>query len=111
MQDTCSAEQINDMREGKGIVAAGIWYSNSKQYSAPSSTVAAGKPGSPVGQSSSSSKSTNSGSSGTTTVALTGVFTATATPSPTKGAASDGVNRTSKWIQSLLALCGLLVVM
>jgi hypothetical protein len=111
VQDTCSSEQISDMKQGKGIVAAGIWYSNSKQYSAPSSTVAAGKPGTPVSQSSTSSKSTNSGSSGTSTVALTGVFTATATPSPTEGTASGRKEGLSKWIQSLLALCALTVVM
>ncbi|KAI4721806.1 alpha/beta-hydrolase [Aureobasidium sp. EXF-10727] len=107
MQDTCSADQIEDMQEGKGIVAGGIWYSNSKQYSAPSSTVTAGKPGTPVTSSSTSSKST-SGST-TSTVALTGVFTATATPSPTQGAASGTHGAMHKWIQSLLVLCALAV--
>ncbi|CAD0109236.1 unnamed protein product [Aureobasidium uvarum] len=98
MQDTCSAEQIEDMQEGKGIVAGGIWYSNSKQYSAPSSTVTAGKPGTPVTSSSTSSRST-SGST-TSTVALTGVFTATATPSPTQGAASGAHDAMHEWIQN-----------
>jgi hypothetical protein len=109
MQDTCSAEQIEDMRDSKGIVAAGIWYSNSKQYVAPSSTVTAGKPGTPVAQSS-SSKSTESGSSSTSTVALTGVFTATATPSPSQGGA-EGIGAMPKWIQSLLGMCALAVML
>jgi hypothetical protein len=105
MQDTCSADQIGEMQDSKGIVAAGIWYSNSKQYVAPSSTVTAGKPGTPVAQSSSSKSS-----SSTSTVALTGVFTATATPSPSKGEAGRMVAM-HEWIQSLLGLCALAVVL
>jgi len=104
IHDTCSAEQIEEMQDSKGIVAAGIWYSNSKEYVAPSSTVTAGKPGTPVTQSSSSKSS-----SSTSTVALTGVFTATATPSPSQGGAGE-VEAMHKWIQSLLVLCVLAVV-
>jgi hypothetical protein len=105
MQDTCSAEQIEDMRDSKGIVAAGIWYANSKQYVAPSSTVTAGKPGTPVAQSSSSSSGSSS-----STVALTGVFTATATPSPSTGGSGE-VEAMHKWTQSLLGLCALAVIL
>lgn len=105
IHDTCSAEQIEEMQDSKGIVAAGIWYSNSKEYVAPSSTVTAGKPGTPVTQSSSSKSS-----SSTSTVALTGVFTATATPSPSQGGAGE-VGAMHRWIQSLLVLCVLAVVM
>ena len=95
-----------------GMVAAGVYYSNSKQYNAPSSTVTAGKPGTPVARSSTSLSSSGSGSSSSSrsTVALTGVFTATATPSPTQGAATERVT-IAKWIQNLLALVAVMVVM
>lgn len=105
LHDTCSTEQIEEMQDSKGIVAAGIWYSNSKEYVAPSSTVTAGKPGTPVTQSPSSKSS-----SSTSTVALTGVFTATATPSPSQGG-SEKVEAMHGWIQSLLVLCVLGVVL
>lgn len=105
LQDTCSTEQIEEMQDSKGIVAAGIWYSNSKEYVAPSSTVTAGKPGTPVTQSPSSKSS-----SSTSTIALTGVFTATATPSPSQGGAGE-LEAMHRWIQSLLVLCMLAVVL
>ncbi|THW29396.1 TFP11-domain-containing protein, partial [Aureobasidium pullulans] len=90
--DTCSIDQLKHMLLEDGMVAAGVYYSNSKQYNAPSSTVTAGKPGTPVARSSTSLSSSGSGSSSSrSTVALTGVFTATATPSPTQGAATERV--------------------
>ena len=110
--DTCSIDQLKHMLLEDGIVAAGVYYSNSKQYNAPSSTVTAGKPGTPVARSSTSLSSSGSGSSSSSrsTVALTGVFTATATHSPTQGAATERVT-IAKWIQNLLALVAVMVVM
>ncbi|THX49244.1 alpha/beta-hydrolase [Aureobasidium pullulans] len=109
--DTCSIDQLKHMLLEDGMVAAGVYYSNSKQYNAPSSTVTAGKPGTPVARSSTSLSSSGSGSSSSrSTVALTGVFTATATPSPTQGAATERVT-IAKWIQNLLALVAVMVVM
>ena len=66
------------MLAGKGLVVNGIFYSNNKETTSglPSSSVPAGVPGHPVG---------GGKVSGT---ALTGVYTATGTPSPSS-AASD----------------------
>ncbi|CAD0044345.1 unnamed protein product, partial [Aureobasidium pullulans] len=98
--DTCSIDQLKHMLLEDGM-----------QYNAPSSTVTAGKPGTPVARSSTSLSSSGSGSSSSrSTVALTGVFTATATPSPTQGAATERVT-IAKWIQNLLALVAVMVVM
>lgn len=110
LNDTCTPDQISDIIEDKGIIAAGVWYSNSKQYSAPSSSVVAGKPGTPVTQTSTSSESSASGSSSISSAELTGVFTATATPSPTQGAAAGSGSMHDKLIQSLLVLGALAVV-
>ena len=113
VNDTCTSDQIEEIAAGKGMVGAGVWYSNSKQYSAPSSSVTAGKPGTPISRSSTSSSSTAGGSSSSaTTTALTGVFTATATPSPTKGAAAGGfVALQDKWTQSLFVLGAMAMVL
>jgi hypothetical protein len=43
-------------------------------------------------------------------VALTGVFTATATPSPSTGGSGE-VEAMHKWTQSLLGLCALAVIL
>ncbi|PQE33561.1 serine carboxypeptidase protein [Rutstroemia sp. NJR-2017a WRK4] len=72
ISDTCTEDEKNMIIEGKGVVIDGVLYSASSDYSAPTSTPT------PSG----------SGSAGvsvtTTTQVLTGLFTATATPSPTK---------------------------
>jgi hypothetical protein len=112
LNDTCSRDQISSIMSGKGVVGQGVWYSNAKQYSAPSSTSTGSKASTSGTGLLASSKSVNSGSSSTTSVALTGVFTATATPSPSQGGASGGSGHMhDQWIQSLLLLCVLVVVM
>jgi serine carboxypeptidase len=78
---TCSTQQISQILAGNGIVMNGIWYAKSSDFQPPASTVIAGKPGStpsPV-------RGTNSNPSSSTPV--TGVYTATATPTM-KGSAS-----------------------
>jgi len=83
--DACTAPQLADMQAGKGVVLHGVWYENASQYTPPASTVAAGKPGTPL-------PSTPAGSAtGSASVAPTGVFVATATPSPHKGGAGRTV--------------------
>ncbi|GIZ45130.1 hypothetical protein CKM354_000831200 [Cercospora kikuchii] len=78
--NSCTDEDEEDLRAGKGIVQHGIYYKNTKDIALPKTTVAAGVPGLPmVTSSSGSTKSSGS------TVALTGVYTATGTP---KSAAS-----------------------
>jgi carboxypeptidase C (cathepsin A) len=79
---TCSTSQVSDMLAGKGIVLNGVWYAKESDYQKPSSNVLAGKPGQPIPSGSSASSSIK----GSSTVAATGVYTATSTPSPTSGA-------------------------
>ena len=85
MGSTCSQDQIESIAAGQGIVEAGVWYSDSKAYTPPSSTVAAGVPGTPV----SSSSTTGKGSS--SSVPVTGVYTATGTPTSSKGGAAFAI--------------------
>lgn len=70
------------MMAGKGEVHAGIYYSDDSDYTAPSSTVTAGKPGTPISSPTATpSTITSDKQSSTTMVAPVGVYTATATPS------------------------------
>ncbi|USW52122.1 Putative peptidase S10, serine carboxypeptidase, alpha/Beta hydrolase [Septoria linicola] len=78
---SCTDEDTRAMQEGKGVVEYGMYYQNSKDISLPKTTVMAGVPGIPLKTTSSGSSRSSTGS----TVALTGVYTATGTPS---GAAS-----------------------
>ena len=77
----CTAAQLAAMQAGKGVVLHGVWYENASQYTPPASSVAAGKPGTPLPSASAGLPS------GEPSVAPTGVFVATATPSPHKGVA------------------------
>ncbi|KAM3416501.1 Carboxypeptidase [Cercospora zeina] len=78
--NSCTDEDTQEMQAGKGIVQHGIYYKNTRDITLPKTTVPAGVPGLPmVTSSSGSTKSSGS------TVALTGVYTATGTP---KSAAS-----------------------
>lgn len=83
--DSCSSSDTDSMKQGKGLVEHGIYYQDSKSVERPSSSVAAGVPGLPMTTTSTRSDSDSSSSS---TTALTGVYTATGTPSmSSKGAA------------------------
>lgn len=83
--DSCSSSDTDNMKQGKGLVEHGIYYQDSKSVERPSSSVAAGVPGLPMTTTSTSSDSDSSSSS---TTPLTGVYTATGTPSmSSKGAA------------------------
>jgi hypothetical protein len=88
--NTCSSDETEAMQAGTGFVANGIWYQDVESVSLPSSTVRAGVPGNPM--SSTTGSPSAAGSSGqSSTMGLTGVYTATATPSPSSsvGAASS----------------------
>ncbi|KAF1998296.1 carboxypeptidase S1, partial [Amniculicola lignicola CBS 123094] len=87
ISDTCTSEQINKMAAGQGVVKNGIWYENEAQFHPPSTTVLAGKPGSlpttaPTGTQPADGPTT------TSLIPLTGVYTATGTPTPSSGASS-----------------------
>ena len=76
---SCNLDDTNAMLAGTGVVSNGIFYKDDGDTTSglPSSSVAAGVPGHPM-----SSTSTNGKS------ALTGVYTATDTPSPASSGAS-----------------------
>lgn len=88
IQSTCNSDQIDKLRNGQGAIINGVLYDSESDWRAPASSVSgdAGYPGSvpastavrPV------SSTSRSGSSVTTSELLTGVYTATATPSETK---------------------------
>ncbi|KAF7865225.1 hypothetical protein EAF04_006202 [Stromatinia cepivora] len=69
--ETCTEEERDMIIAGKGAIIDGVLYSDSSDYSAPTSTVTV-----------SGSGSARTASVTTTTEILTGLFTATATPSP-----------------------------
>lgn len=73
------------MLAGNGVVANGIFYQDDSSISLPRSSVRAGFPGNPV---TSTSSQTSEDASSSSTAGLTGVYTATNTPSPSEGAAA-----------------------
>ncbi|KAF2659977.1 serine carboxypeptidase [Lophiostoma macrostomum CBS 122681] len=79
---TCSADDIQAIWAGQGVVEHGMWYADESEYSPTSSSVEAGKPGTlPTTQ------ATPTGTS--TSTALTGVYTASSTPKPPSSGASS----------------------
>lgn len=88
INDTCTNSDVSDMMLGKGAVEFGVWYSNADDYKLPSSSVVAGKPGTPISTATVSPRIISSGGTSTTTmVPPVGVYTATATPSSSSGLA------------------------
>lgn len=83
--DTCSSEDTDAMLAGNGVVANGVFYQDDSSISLPRSSVRAGFPGNPVTSTSSQASEDASSSS---TAGLTGVYTATNTPSPSEGVAA-----------------------
>ena len=79
------------MLAGDGVVANGIFYLDDSSVTLPRSSVLAGIPGSPLSSVSPMDSSLQTGDfSSSFAAALTGVYTATNTPSPSQGAASLG---------------------
>ena len=97
MQSTCTEQQISQIMMGKGVVIDGVWYENQGQYTAPASSIVAGKPGTPA-----PSGTPDSTVSGSSTIAPTGVYTATSTPKPSGAGSALSVGPPTWW--SLLAL-------
>ncbi|KAL0256174.1 hypothetical protein SLS55_008566 [Diplodia seriata] len=96
IKDSCSSDQIADIKAGKGVVLNGMWFEDDDDFDPPASSVLAGKPGTPLPSASiSASVVTSKGSTGgveSSTVVPTGVYVATATPTST-GAAKPQVTR------------------
>jgi hypothetical protein len=81
--ETCSQDEQKEILQGKGIVRFGVWAAQEGDLPAPESHSIVGKPGSlPTNFPSQSSTTTSS-------LPLTGVYTATGTPTPTSGASSN----------------------
>jgi carboxypeptidase C (cathepsin A) len=87
---SCTNDDLNAMLQGSGLVSYGIFYQDSNSISLPTSSVAAAIPNHPMSTSSESGSPALSDGSST---ALTGVYTATSTPSPSKGAAAPEFGR------------------
>lgn len=108
INSTCTNTDVEAILAGSGVVEAGVWYENENEYTPPSSSVVAGVPGTPVVRS--SSTATSSGKSSSTTVAPTGVYTATATPTSSKGLGNVVAVDGSSLLGSLiLGMAGLLI--
>ncbi|KAK4503278.1 hypothetical protein PRZ48_006706 [Zasmidium cellare] len=81
---SCSTSDTEAMQKGEGLVQYGMYVQNSESITLPSTSVNAGMPGSPMTTTSSGSREAKS--SETTTTPLTGVYTATGTPTSSGGA-------------------------
>ncbi|KAL6717518.1 hypothetical protein ACLMJK_005433 [Lecanora helva] len=93
IDSTCSDDQKAKLQQGQGVIINGILYSASSNWKAPESSISmvAGYPGSgPLSTTSTEGPGpepithTKSDGASTTTEPLTGVYTATSTPSTTK---------------------------
>lgn len=98
--DTCTDDQKGMIVAEQGAIINGILYSASSDWSAPTSTTTF-------------TSAQSSGTSGatsvvtTTTEVLTGFFTATATPSHTKGLASPALSRSAVLLLAAPVACAL----
>ncbi|KAF2276669.1 carboxypeptidase S1 [Westerdykella ornata] len=77
---TCNQDDVSAMSESKGVVKYGVFYADEKDYTPLSTSVLAGKPGSPP------TATPTQAQMSTSTVPLTGVYTASETPKVTSGA-------------------------
>ena len=88
IQSTCDSNQIDKLRNGQGVIINGVLYDAESDWRAPASSVSgdAGYPGSiPTSTAARPASSASpSGPAASTSEVLTGVYTATATPSETK---------------------------
>lgn len=106
IDDTCSSSEIDSISAGKGVVEYGVWYESAGDYTAPSSTVTAGVPGTPISSKSLVTATDTSGTSSTTPtyVPPIGVYTATSTPIPSSRGSTQRV------VLDGTALLGMLIV-
>ena len=96
IDSTCSQDQRVMLQQGRGVVINGVLYDSADDWKEPVSSISmiAGYPGTgPLSTASTggsvSTPSQTAGSAATTTEPLTGVFTATSTPSTTKKSAAS----------------------
>ena len=90
IQNTCNNQQIDMIKNSQGVVINGVLYNEESDWKAPASSVSAeaGVPGTMPASAPAAtpmpSVTASDGQTTTTEEVLTGVFVATATPSPTK---------------------------
>ena len=105
LQNTCTDDQKAMLQQGRGVVINGVLYGEASDWNPPPSSISvmAGYPGTyPTSTTTIRPTSTERGKSpSTTSVVLTGVFTATSTPSPTP---SKGVASSDKTVDAGLVL-------
>lgn len=93
-QSSCNGDQIDKLKSGQGVIINGVLYDDESEWKAPASSLSdeAGYPGSiPVSMTDPPASSTIQGGSATrTSEILTGVYSATATPSVTQKRALAG---------------------
>ncbi len=112
LQNTCTDDQRVMLQQGEGVIINGVLYGEASDWKPPPSSVSvmAGYPGIyPTSTTTMGSTPTEKGNPPSTTSAvLTGVFTATSTPSPTlsKGSASSDTS-----VDAELALVGLMLAL
>jgi hypothetical protein len=100
----CTDAQKNGILSGQGVVFNGVWYASQGDYKPPSSSVQAGKPGTPAPNGTSFSAV-----NGSPTVAPTGVYVATGTPKPSGARKSYGSGLEHLWYVSF-ALCAAFIL-
>ena len=113
IQDKCTVDQINKLKDGSGVIINGVLYDNADDWKAPPSSVslAAGFPG--VGPASTLPTAALSGpATGSVTTGMqipTGVFTATGKPSASKSAAQQDMAEAGRvvGVGLVVALLGL----
>lgn len=104
LENTCNDDQKAMLQQGRGVIINGVLYDEVGDWKPPPSSVSvmAGYPGTyPTSTTTIGPAPTQKGSSSSTTRAvLTGVFTATSTPSPipSKGAASSDKLLNGWWV-------------
>ncbi|PSN61055.1 carboxypeptidase S1 [Corynespora cassiicola Philippines] len=82
MNDTCTSDAIKNINQGSGVVKNGMWFAEDKQYSSPQSSIVIATPGS-LPSSDPTPRSQDGTPTSTSIIPLTGVYTASGTPSPT----------------------------
>ena len=110
IETTCTDAQKIMLQKGLGCIINGIFYSACSDWKAPPSSIllSAGYPGNGPSSTITIGAAASTGTvTSTSTRIVTGVFTATATPSPTK----KGIASSDKGIKAINALLGILLVM
>ena len=112
IDNTCNDDHKVMLQQGQGVIINGVLYSDASDWKEPQSDISmsAGYPGTgPLSTTTTGAAPTGGSTVTTTTNALTGVFTATSTPSMTKKSAASkdkGIKVESALLGIILAVAG-----